>query len=60
MVMVEGRPKLTLEALVQKDLGLLDIIKHNALDRAQCRQRIHVADHWDLRLGLVLLVPVIQ
>lgn len=35
MVMVEGRPKLTLEALVQKDLGLLDIMEHNALNKAQ-------------------------
>lgn len=60
MVMVEGRPKLTLEALVQKDLGLLDIMEHNALNKAQYWQRILEADHWDLRLGLVWLVPVIQ
>lgn len=38
MVMLESitngraRPKLTLNAIVQKDLGLLDIMKHDALN----------------------------
>ena len=39
-----GRPKLTLEAVVMKDLSLLDLHDHVALDRAQWRKRIHIAD----------------
>lgn len=30
-----GRPKMTLEALVRKDLGFLNTTEHDALDRAQ-------------------------
>lgn len=38
-----GRPKLTLVALVQKDVGLLDITEHDH-NRAQWSRQIHVAD----------------
>lgn len=31
----KGRPKLTLKAVVRKDIRLLDLMEHNALDRAQ-------------------------
>lgn len=30
------KPKLTLEVVIQKDLSLLDTMKHVALDGAQC------------------------
>lgn len=30
-----GRPKLTLKSVIRKDLGFLNIMKHDALDRAQ-------------------------
>lgn len=33
-----GKSKLTLEAVVQKVLGFLDIIEHDALDRARWRR----------------------
>ena len=39
-----GRPKLTLKAVVRKDLRALNITEHEALDRAQWKNRIHVAD----------------
>lgn len=40
-----GRPKLTLEAVVRKDLGSLDITEHEALDRSKWKKKqIHVAD----------------
>lgn len=44
MVMVEGRikgrgrPKLNVEAVVQNDLGLLEIMDHDFLERAQKRK----------------------
>lgn len=31
----KGRPKLTLKAIVRKDLSLLNITEHDALDRTQ-------------------------
>lgn len=34
----KGRQKITLEAVVQNDVGLLDITEHDALDRAQWRK----------------------
>ena len=39
-----GRPKLTLDAVVRKDLSILGLSVEAALDRAQWRKRIHVAD----------------
>lgn len=39
-----GRPKLTLQLAVLKDLDFLDIRRHDSLDRAQWRKQIHVAD----------------
>lgn len=45
-----GRPKLTLEAVVQTGLSFSDIKEHDALDSAQWRKRIHVADPNWLRL----------
>lgn len=39
-----GRRKLTLEGAVLEDLGLLDITKQDALDRAQWSKWIHVVD----------------
>lgn len=48
-----GRPKSTLEAVVRQDLSLLDITKYDALDKAQWRKQIHVADHWETWLGLL-------
>lgn len=50
-----GEPKLTLEALGQKDLDFLNITEHNPLDIAQQRKGIHVADpiNGDLKLDLV-------
>lgn len=50
MVMVEGRimgrgrPKLNVEAVVQKDIGFLVITEHNFLERAQKRKHICLAD----------------
>lgn len=37
-------PKLTLVMVIRKDLGLLDIVEHDALVRAQWRKRIHLAN----------------
>ncbi|KAI8537727.1 hypothetical protein RHMOL_Rhmol09G0047400 [Rhododendron molle] len=39
-----GRPKLTLDAVVHKDMSLLGLCEQVALDRAQWWKRIHVAD----------------
>jgi hypothetical protein len=39
-----GRPKLTLDAVVRKDLSIIGLCEQGALDRAQWRKRIHVAD----------------
>jgi hypothetical protein len=39
-----GRPKLTLDAVVRKDLSILGLSDEVAFDRAQWRKRIHVAD----------------
>jgi hypothetical protein len=39
-----GRPKLTLDAVVRKDLSLLGLSEETALDRTLWRKRIHVAD----------------
>ena len=39
-----GRPKLTLDAVVRKDLSILGLSDEAALDRAQLRKRIHVAN----------------
>ncbi|KAI8542827.1 hypothetical protein RHMOL_Rhmol08G0169600 [Rhododendron molle] len=39
-----GRPKLTLDAVVRKDLSLIGLCEQGALDRAQWGKRIHVAD----------------
>lgn len=50
MVMIDGStkvtvgPKLILEPVVWKDLGFLEIMKHNGFDRTQWRQQIQVAD----------------
>ena len=38
------RPKLTLDAVVKKDMIELNLGEHLAIDRAQWRKRIHVAD----------------
>lgn len=37
-------PKLTLEAAVRKDRFKFDIMEHDALDKAQWREWIYVAD----------------
>lgn len=39
-----GRPKLTLDAVFRKDMSTPNLIEHVALDRAQRKNRIHVAD----------------
>lgn len=39
---VRGRPKLPLEAVVWKDVGFVDIIEHDALDKAQWQKQNHV------------------
>ncbi|KAI8524936.1 hypothetical protein RHMOL_Rhmol13G0188500 [Rhododendron molle] len=39
-----GRPKLTLDAVGCKDLSKVDLCEQVALDRAQWRKRIYVAD----------------
>ncbi|KAI8559569.1 hypothetical protein RHMOL_Rhmol04G0184800 [Rhododendron molle] len=39
-----GRPKLTLDAVVRKDMSILGLCEQVALDRAQWRKWIHVAD----------------
>ena len=39
-----GRPKLTLDAVVRKDLSILGLSDEAAFDRAQWKKRIHVAD----------------
>lgn len=52
-----GRPKLTLEFVVRKDLGFQNIIEHNALDRAQWEKWIHVAyPNWSGLKALFRLV----
>ena len=38
------RPKLTLDAVVPKDLSLLGLSEQAVLDRSQWRKMIHVAD----------------
>ena len=38
------RPKLTLDAVVRKDLSILGLSNETTLDRAQWRKKIHVAD----------------
>lgn len=48
-----GRPRLTLDALVRKDMSILSLNEHVALYRAQWKKkRIHIADpiDWDIRL----------
>ena len=42
--MGRGRPKLTLDAVVRKDMNMLGLSEQVALDRAQWKKRIHVAD----------------
>ncbi|KAI8542874.1 hypothetical protein RHMOL_Rhmol08G0174000 [Rhododendron molle] len=39
-----GRPKLTLDAVVSKDLSIVDFCEQVAFDRAQWRKMIHVTD----------------
>ena len=39
-----GRPELTLDAVVRIDLSLLGLSEQTALDRAQWRRKIQVAD----------------
>ena len=39
-----GRPNLTLDAVVKKDMIGLNLGEHLALDRAQWRKMIHIAD----------------
>lgn len=43
-VEVELRGEVTSEAIVSKDLDLLDITENDSLDRAQWRKQISVAD----------------
>ncbi|KAI8529824.1 hypothetical protein RHMOL_Rhmol11G0004100 [Rhododendron molle] len=58
-----GRPKLTLDAVVRKDMNILGLCEQVALDRTQWRKRIHVADPKWLRhkawFGLVWYVYVL-
>lgn len=42
-IMGRGSPKLTLQVVVQKDLGLLDITEQYALHKAQWKGRLHLA-----------------
>ena len=42
--MGRGRPKLTLDTVVRKDMNMLGLSEQVALDRAQWKKRIHVAD----------------
>ena len=39
-----GRPNLTLDVVVKKDISGLNLSQHLAIDRSQWRKRIHVAD----------------
>ena len=39
-----GRPKLTLDAVIRKDLGLLNLSEEFTLDRAQWKNKVHVSD----------------
>lgn len=43
-VEVELRGEVTSEAIVRKDLDLLDIMENDSLDRAQWRKQISIAD----------------
>ena len=39
-----GRPKLTLDAVIRKDMSLLGLNEQISLERSQWKLRIHVAD----------------
>lgn len=40
----QGQIQLTLEAVVQKVLGFLDIMENDAVERTQWRQQIYIPD----------------
>ena len=42
--MWRGRPKLTRDAVVKKDINLFNLTEHIALGRVEWQKMIHVAD----------------
>ncbi|KAI8558931.1 hypothetical protein RHMOL_Rhmol04G0134400 [Rhododendron molle] len=49
-----GRPKLTLNTVVHKDLSIVDFCEQVALDRTQWKKKVHIANRLEhkARIGL--------